>query len=499
MVHWVRILITAMIAMALSTCAQGGGGSIISGLKAQKKKKTEVNPTDPDPTGWSLAATPSANDIASSYELLAMLAQSSFDSAAGAAAAGAMPSHYDAGAALALADAATPTNIPTQQIADGKLSMDCYLGANVQLRKGALGWPETVDPASPFVGSKNSTTSNLFMYVEPYLLQYPEQSPTVILTLMAPFRFKNLVEDTVKDNRSLTIALNDTLQSQYTGEHALESHRFWVAKNAITGQTSSTMACDPTSGDGASGASGTANGTYARVRWSDSQQMSGLTMLERFQLSGSLARSYIPRKKGVLGTSAVTIDTLFGGSGTRLALWSAATSPVATITNSVHMRQKSITQLQTRRDQIVTSSEQVLSDLSHSDQSRPVNPLVIQSHFDATEKPLAHVVASGTLHKTAKDSDNNPRWYSSIEFSGVVFDLVANIEPCIPVAGSAVLTLKESESGQAIKKLTVKFSTTNLTTNGDKVKPEITVDEDDSDKLQAKWIGVMMNRRCPLK
>lgn len=499
MLHWLRTLIMLMIAITLSTCAQGGGGSIISGLRAQKKKKTDVNPTDPDPSSWSLMATPSANDIASSYELLALLAQSGFDSAAGGAAAGSMPSHFDAGTALNLADATTPTNIPTQQVADGKLAMDCFLGANVQLRTGALGWPESVDPASPFVGSKNSTTSNLFMYVEPYLLQYPEQSPTFILTLMAPFRFKNLVEDVIKDNRSLTIALNDTMQTQYSGEHTFEAHRFWVAKNAITGQTTSTMSCDPSSGDGAKGASGTANGSYARVRWSDSQQMSGLTMLERFQMGGSLSRSYLPRKKGVLGTSQVTIDTAFGGSGTRLVLWSAATSPVATVANSVHMRQKSITHLQNRRDQFVTSTEQVISDISHSDQSRPVNPLVFQSHFDAAEKPLAHVVASGTLHKTAKDSNNSIRWYSSLEFSGVVYDLIANVEPCIPIAGSAVLTLKESEGGQPIKKLTIKFSSTNLTTSGDKIKPEIAVDDDDTDKMQAKWITVLMNRRCPLK
>ena len=498
MLQWVRTAWMIMIAVVLSTCAQGGAGGVISGLRSQKKKTTSVNPTDPDPTGWSLAATPSALDIVGSYELLALLTQSGLDSAASAAASGAMPGHFKAGAKLGLTDT-QPTNIPSQQVSDGSLAMDCYLGSILQTRTGRLTWPESVDPNSPFVGSKNSTTSNLFMNVEQSLLQYPEQSPTTILTLMAPFRFKNMVEDVVKDNRSIAVSLNDVTQSQYSGEHALESHRFWVAKNAVTGETSSVMQCDPASGDGSKGASGSANGTSARVRWSDNQQMSGLTVLERTLKTGTLTRHYLPRKKGLLAKSAVTIDTKFGASGSRLAMWSAATSAVTSIANSSSLRQKSITQVSTRTEQYLDSGDRVISDLSHTEQARPVNPLVVQSHFDATEKPLAHVVASGTMHKTGKDSSGNVRWYASMVFTAVVFDLTQSVEVCIPTAGSVILTINESEGGKELGKRTIKFSSSELPNSGGKVKPQITVDDDDSDKLLAGWISVMMNRRCELK
>ena len=500
MANWVRPTFLCLTAYALSTCAQGGGGGIIAGLKSQKKV-IEVKPTDPDPTGWSLTTAPTAAEIAESKELMAMLMQSGFESASSAAAAGQLPSERSAGLKLATATATaaqTPV-LPVQQISAGAFAMDCYLGSSLQTRGGPLTWPESTDPASVFANSKNSNTSNLFMYLEPFLVQYPEQSPTVILTLLAPFRMKSMVEDIAKDNRSLTIALNDATQTQYSSDLAAESHRFWVSKNAITGQTSAAMNCYPEAGEGSKGASGAANGTYARVKWSDNQQLSGLTVLERFQSSGSLSRTYLPRKKGVLAANAVTVDTKFGASGYRLTMWSATSSSATAIPNTAYLRQKSSTYLVTRLEQIVDGNDRLLSDLSHKDQSRPVNPVVIQSHFDASEKPLAHVVATGTLHKTGADTGGGSKWYSSLTFAGVTYDLVYSTEPCIPVAGSATLKIFESENGKELRELKIKFSSTALTTSGDKLSPEIAIEGDDADQMQAKWIKLLMNRRCELK
>ncbi|MCX6104616.1 MAG: hypothetical protein NTY08_02145 [Proteobacteria bacterium] len=499
MANWVQTTLLCLTAYALSTCAQGGGSGIIAGLKSQKKV-VEVKPTDPDPTGWSLATAPTAAEIAASKELMAMLVQSGFESASSAAAAGQLPSEHKAGLKLATATATETSDLPVQQISAGAFAMDCYLGSSLQTRGGPLTWPESTDATSVFANSKNSKTSNLFMYLEPFLVQYPEQAPTVSLTLLAPFRFKSMVEDIAKDNRSLTIAVNDAIQTQYSSDLAFESHRFWVAKNAITGQTSAVMNCYPEAGDGAKGASGVANGTYARVKWSDNQQMSGLTVLERFQSSGSLSRTYIPRKKGVLAPNAVTVDTKFGASGYRLTMWSATSSSAAAVPNTAHLRQKSSTYLVTRSEQIVDGNEHLLSDLSHTDQSRPVNPVVVQSHFDASENPLAHVVATGTLHKTGIDTGSGSKWYSSLTFAGITYDLVYNTEPCIPVAGSATLKVFESENGKELRELKIKFSSTALTASGDKLRPEIAIEgDDDADLMQAKWIKLLMNRRCELK
>jgi hypothetical protein len=499
MANWVRPTLLCLTAYALSTCVQGGGGGVIAGLKSQKKG-VEVKPTDPDPTGWSLATAPTAADIAASKELMAMLVQSGFESASSAAAAGQLPSEHKAGLKLATATVTETPMLPVQQISAGAFAMDCYLGSSLQTRGGPLTWPESTDAMSVFANSKNSKTSNLFMYVEPFLVQYPEQAPTVSLTLLAPFRFKSMVEDIAKDNRSLTIDVNDAIQTQYSGDLASESHRFWVAKNAITGQTSAAMSCYPEAGDGAKGASGTANGTHARVKWSDDQQMSGLTVLERFQSSGSLSRTYLPRKKGVLAANAVTVDTKFGASGYRLTMWSATSSSATAIPNTAHLRQKASTYLVTRLDQLVDSNDRLLSDLSHTDQSRPINPVVVQSHFDASQNPLAHVVATGTLHKTGLDTGNGSKWYSSLTFAGITYDLVYNTEPCIPVAGSATLKVFESENGKELQELKIKFSSTALTASGDKLSPEIAIEgDDDTDRLQAKWIRLLMNRRCELK
>ena len=499
MAKWLRPTLLCLTAYALSTCAQGGGSGIIAGLKSQKKV-VEVKPTDPDPTGWSLATAPTAAEIAASKELTAMLVQSGFESASSAAAAGQLPSEHTAGLKLATATVTETSALPVQQISAGAFAMDCYLGSSLQTRAGPLTWPESTDATSVFANSKNSKTSNLFMYVEPFLVQYPELSPTVILTLLAPFRMKSMVEDIWKDNRSLTIAVNDATQTQYSGDLAAESHRFWVAKNAITGQTSAAMNCYPEAGDGSKGASGAANGTHARVKWSDDQQMSGLTVLERFQSSGSLSRTYLPRKKGVLAANAVTVDTKFGASGYRLTMWSATSSSATAIPNTAHLRQKSSTYLVTRLEQLVDGNERLLSDLSHTDQSRPVNPIVVQSHFDASERLLAQVVATGTLHKTGADTGSGSKWYSSLSFAGTTYDLVYSTEPCIPVAGSATLKVFESENGKELRELKIKFSSTSLTASGDKLSPEIAIEGDeDTDRLQAKWIRLLMNRRCEFK
>ena len=499
MANCVRPTLLCLAAYALTTCAQGGGSGIIAGLKSQKRV-IEVKPTDPDPTGWSLATKPTAAEIGASKELLALLVQSGFDSAASAAAAGSMPSERTAALKLATAAASETSALPMQQVSAGAFAMDCYLGGSLQTRGGPLTWPESVDTSSVFANSKNSNTSNLFMYVEPFLIQYPEKSPTMILTLLAPFRFKSMVEDIAKDNRSLTIAVNDAIQTQYSGDLAAESHRFWVAKNAITGQTSAVMNCDPATGGGATGASRAANGTHARVKWSDDQQMSGLTVLERFQSSGSLSRTYIPRKKGVMAANAVNVDTKFGSSGYRLTMWSATSSSATTIPNTAHLRQKSSTYLANRLEQLVDGNERLLSDLSHKDQSRPVNPIVVQSHYDASEMPLAHVVATGTLHKTSADASGGSKWYSSLTFAGITYDLVYSTEPCIPVGGSAILKVFESENGKELRELKIKFSSTALTSSGDKISPEVAIDgDDDADHLQAKWIKLLINRRCELK
>lgn len=481
--------------LCLAACGKGGGDA----TKDAAAAATDNTTSDPDPSADQLALTPSGQDIASNSQTQAQVATSGMDSAASGAASGLNGTVTTASLAL---DGSSPLlGLPTAKTASGEISRDCYLGAGIPSRAAGAtpSWPESTDAASIFAGSKSDATVAANMAVEPALLQYPTTSPTATLTLSAPYAFANLVEVIHRDNRELQINLNDRAQTAIDQKAAVAEHRFWVASNPITGQTSASMSCSPMAGVAAKGASGTADGTYAHIKWSDNKQVSGLNLLTRFNSTGSRTHSYLPRKKGVYATAPISIDSKFGASGYRLVEWAVSDASASTVTNAAFVRQKTITHVNNRLDQTVDGAQTLLSDLSHKDEIRATDPLLIQSFFDSTEKPLAELIKSGTVYKTGSDASGAVRWFSSMTFANVQYDLVNSTEVCIPIAGTSTLTVYDKEGGTQLAQVTITYSSVAGAAGGSAVDPQISVSGDDADGTRAKWMLLSVNRKCDLK
>ena len=468
------------LTVSLASCGSKGGGS-------STPAPTDSNQTtsDPDPSANTLAKQPAAADVVGNSQTQAQLTQSGIDTATSAAAAGSNGGTSSAALGLELADSSSPLlGMPSAKSTTGSLAVTCYLGSTLQSRSGGLTWPEATDGI--FASSKNDSGSASNMYVEPLLLQYPATSPTSTLNIPAPFSFANLVEVIQTDNRDLNITLNDKAQTSVSQKATNEEHRFWVATNPITGQSSAAMAC----GIGRK---------YAQIKWSDDKQIDGLSLLARFKNAGGATRSYLPRKKGVYAAEPVSINSNFGSTGYRLVTWGVSAASAADVTNATKVRKHTITHNFTRLDQVLDDKATVTSDLSHVDQARANDPLVIQTYFDSSEKVLAHSIVSGTIYKTATDSSGNPKWFSTMSYANVQFDLVHSTEPCIPNSGTVTLTVFDKEGGTQKKQVVITYSSVANSATSGMIDPQISVAGDDADGTQAKWMMLMTNRRCDFK
>jgi len=477
-----RIKHSAFIALtvSLASCGSKGGGTTTA-----PPTDSSQTTTDPDPSANTLAQQPAAADVVSNGQTQAQLTQSGIDTATSAAAAGSNGGTSSAALALELADASSPVlGMPTAKSTKGAVTPNCFLGSTLQSRTTPQAWPEATDGV--FASSKNDSGSASNMYVEPLLLQYPATSPTSTLKLPAPFSFANLVEVIQTDNRDLNITLNDKAQTNVTQTATNEEHRFWVAANPITGQSSAALAC------------GT-SGKYARIKWSDDKQVDGLSLLSRFKNAGAANRKYHPRKKGVLAADAVSINSTFGATGYRLVTWGVSAASAADVAGATTVRKHTITHNFTRLDQVLDDKSTVTSDLSHVDQVRASDPLVIQTYFDSSEKPLAHSIVSGTIYKTATDSSGSPKWFSTMSYSKVMFDLAHSTEPCIPNSGTLTMTIFDKEGGTQKKQVVITYSSVANSATSGMVDPQISVAGDDADGTQAKWMMLMTNRRCDFK
>ena len=240
-------------------------------------------------------------------------------------------------------------------------------------------------------------------------------------------------------------------------------------------------------------------GKYARIKWSDDKQVDGLSLLARFKNSGAATRKYLPRKKGVYAADAVSINSNFGTTGYRLVTWGISDASASDVANAVKTRKHTITHNFTRLDQVLDDKANVTSDLSHLDQVRANDPLVIQTYYDSSDKALAHSITSGTIYKTATDASGNSKWFSTMSYANVKFDLVNSTEPCIPNSGTVTLTVYDKEGGTQQKQVVITYSSAANSATSGKIDPQIAVAGDDADGTQAKWMMLMTNRRCDFK
>ena len=473
------------LALAMTTSACGSK----SGTSTDSPGAAVGSASDPDPSTSTVAAKPSSADLTTNAQTQAQVAQSGLDSAAAAAAAG---GGGTGGASLTLGDSPTGAQ-PKESVAKGAVGRDCYLGSTVTARaSGATpAWPESTDTASIFSYAKPDPTTTTNLYVSPLVTQYPQTSPTATLTI-APFTLANLVEVIQKDNRTTSISLNDNAKTAINTSSNNEEHRFWVAKSGA-------LTCGPAVGTAATGASGSANGTWAKVKWSDNTQVNGLQLLSLFTTSGSSTKQYLPKKKGVLQSTAVTLSSSGSSSGQRLVSWSVSSASASTVTSAAYVRQKTVTHVVNRVDQTVDGSGKVMSDLSHKDEIRATDPLVVQSYFDSSDNRLAEIIQSGTVVKTASDSSGNPTWFATLQYKGLTFDLANSTETCIPVAGTTTMTVYDKEGGSQKSQVKITYSSTANAAGGGKVDPQIAVDGDDADSSKAKWMMLYVNRKCDLK
>jgi hypothetical protein len=472
-----------------STVSPAGGGTVTA--VGSSGDDVDVSQTGP--------AAPTSNDVATNPQTGAQVVDDGLDSATSAAAAGAAGGGANS-AALALDD----TQVPTDTVTKTGLTLDCYLGSTFASRpapggSATLTWPESTDSSSVFSDSKNDPTTAADMYVEPALLLYPATAPTTTLTLSVPFVQASIAEVIQTDDRQDSIALNDKAQTTIATQKAYEEHRFWGAAHPFKDGASAAVTCGPLKGSGSTGSSTTANGTYARIKFGDDAQVDGLNLLQRVSATGSSTRQFLPKIKGVLSTTPVTLQAKTGNTGYRLAQWATSTTAASSVANAAYVRRKTVTSSMTVTNQVVNANDVVESDVSNAEEVRASAPLVIQEFRDASDKPLEHQV-TGTINKTAKDASGDVKWFTTLAFSAVAFDLVNSSEPCIPVDGTITVTTYDKEGGTVQgSPLVITYSNTPNASGGGKIDPSVSVAGDDSNSTRAKWLMLQASRRCDFK
>lgn len=483
-----------VMGITLTVLASGGCGK--SNGKTQNATDTDTTAStstaddDPDTTTATVAAKPAASDLGTNLQTQGQLAADGLNSATMAAAAG--TSGASSAASLTLGNGDANPLQPVKSSKAATTTADCYAGSTLQSRTGAsLSWPESTDANSVFANSKNDATTTTNMYVEPALLQYPTTNPTKTLTLAAPFAFANMVEVIFKSTGESQVVLNDKAQTSVSESGSNEEHRFWVAKSGA-------LTCGPANGAKAKGSSGSANGSWAKIDWKTDTAINGLSLLQRYSRTGSQAKSFLPKVKGQLAAAANTVNSTVGASGYRLVQWTTSTAKAADISGAAVVRQKTITHVASRTLQLLDGKNAVTSDLNHTEEIRASDPLVVQEYRASDESAVAHVISSGTIYKTGKDSSGTVKWFSTLSYNAVKFDLANSSEPCLPVSGTVTMTTYDKEGGTKIRQITITYSSATGDFPG-KVDPTITVTGADDNSTAAKWMMLHTNRKCDLR
>ena len=157
-----------------------------------------------------------------------------------------------------------------------------------------------------------------------------------------------------------------------------------------------------------------------------------------------------------------------------------------------------VTQRLISKDQIISSTNTVLSDLTNLDEARATAPLVVQSYIDAQTNVKAHVVATGSIYKSSQNSADSSTWFAAMDFSNVVFNQQNSADLCIPVSGSVTMSVFDRGEGNQLKQLKISFSSEALNGASDRAMPAVNVDGDDANQTLSHWISLMVNRRCQL-
>jgi hypothetical protein len=450
-------------------------------------------------------ANPVANDVYTNAATQAQVLSSGFSSVAAALAASAAGGGASS-AALTLAGTVIIPNVPSQTVIAGAVALDCYRGANIALRpqpggSATITWPESAVSTSVFSASKNDPSLSSSMYVEPALLVYPESNPSSVLGLAVPFHISSMAEVIAVDTRTLFIALNNPAQTLITNKTTNEEHRFWVAKSPLQSQSSALISCAPSSGDLAKGNSNNADGSWARIDFTDDNQADGLNLLLRFARSATYSLQFLPKVKGVLQSTPRVLSRSSSATGSRLVQWSLSDKSLSEVSNAAFARSKKITSTLNESDQIVDAEATVKSDTAAREEIRASAPLQVTEYRNKTGKLLLQRIESGALYKTANatNSDEKENWFVAIEFASMVFDLVKSSEPCIPLSGKATVTVFNYEGGSQIGQRTITFSATANTGKSGLLDPLITVSGDDSSSTKAKWLLLAMNRACDFR
>ena len=474
--------LTILTAVALGGC----------GKKKSSDSTTPLTPID-DPTVSSstIPASPTAADLLSNPASQSQVVSSALGTGTSSAAAGTAASGSATTFMAEENDFADTVTQPTETVARGERLQKCYAGKDLTSRAASATptWPEATDTSSPFAASKTDATTATQMYVEPALLQYPATSPTATLTLSAPFAFANLAEIIETDARVTNIHLADKRQTSVTQTANYEEHRFWVAQHQKTGKAAAFLpiACI-----------GSGNIEHAQINWGDDTaggRVDGLNLLARFKRVGTQAKTFYPKVKGEISTTASQINTNFTATGAHLVQWSIPAAAASTdVTGATIVVEKQVTRSATRVDEILdTDAATVKSTLTATDEIRATAPLVIREYRDATEVPLAHVIVSGTVYKT------NAKWFTTFAYAGVKFDYGNSTEVCIPVSGTLTMTVYDKEGGTAQgDPVVITYSSADSTIVSGKVDPSIAVSGDDTDGTRAQWMMLAADRKCDL-